>query len=56
MVGIKQYPYFYEKYVPQLINAMISFLKSLSTKKIYSKWIKKTILNSLMQSLDAKRF
>lgn len=35
---------------------MISFLKSLSTKQIYNKWVKKTILNSLMESLDAKRF
>ena len=57
MVGVRQYPMFLPKYLPELVTAMVSFMMALSTKPlIFNRWIKKTILRSLMESLDAKRF
>ena len=57
MVGIRQYPFFLEKYIPQLMESLVSFLMGLSTKPhIFGKWAKKVSLLSLMESLDAKRF
>ena len=57
MVGVRQYPFFFEKYIPQLTQSMILFLMGLSTKPfVFNKWTKKVILLSLMDCLDAKRF
>lgn len=57
MLSIKQYAYFYEKYRPFLLEAMVSLIISFSAhSQLFVKWLKRTIMNSLKESLDSNRF
>jgi hypothetical protein len=46
-----------DKYVPDLIEAMVAFIMSIFTKPvIFLKWIKKIVSEGLKETLDAKKF
>ena len=57
LVGVRQYPFYLEKYIPKLVEALIKFLIGLYSKPvIFMQWCKKVVLISLMESLDSKRY
>jgi hypothetical protein len=57
VLAVKQYTYYYEKYIPSLLEAMVSLIISFSShNKLFTKWLKRTIMNSLKESLDSNRF
>jgi hypothetical protein len=57
ILAVKQYAYYYEKYIPSLLEAMVSLIISFSShSQLFGKWLKRTIMNSLKESLDSSRF